>query len=126
MAELVLLDTMICIWAFKSEATPGQEDKIRQAQAFITSLDEEGVEVGISAVTLCELMVALSDENRLEGGSARDSARQVVKADCQIAGTAISCGASVLYTEDAQLLKMAAPFISTKPMPPIGQQELEL
>ena len=43
MARMVMLDTMICIWAFKGEATPGQEDKIPQARALIAWLEEEGV-----------------------------------------------------------------------------------
>jgi predicted nucleic acid-binding protein len=156
MASLVMLDTMICIWAFKGEASRGQEERIRQAQAFIASLDEEGVEVGISAVTLSELLVALPDERRVAFSQSIQSAvcvyafdvrasveaarlfrtrlaarasgggRQAVKADCQIAGTALACGAAVLYTEDAQLRRILSPHLPTKTLPPIGQQELDL
>lgn len=64
MPDLVILDTMICIWAFKGEASPGQQEKVREARAFIEYLDEEGYEVGISAVTLSELMVAVKDADR--------------------------------------------------------------
>lgn len=156
MARMVMLDTMICIWAFKGEATPGQEDKIPQARALIAWLEEEGVEVGISAVTLAELMVALSDEQRLSfsqsiqnavcvyafdvqaaieaarlfkarlanNGETHSSGRQVVKADCQIAGTALSSGAVALYTEDAQLQRIASPYLPAQAMPALGQQEL--
>jgi predicted nucleic acid-binding protein len=156
MASMVMLDTMICIWAFKGEATPGQEGKIQQARAFIASLEEEGLEVGISAVTLAELMVALSDEQRLAFSQSIQNAvcvyafdirasieaarlfksrlssgetlsgRQIVKADCQIAGTALSNGALALYTEDVQLQKLATPYLPAKVMPAIGQQELDI
>jgi predicted nucleic acid-binding protein len=156
-ANLAMLDTMICIWAFKREATAGQEDKIRQARALISSLEDEGYEVGISAVTLSELMVSLSDETRVAfsqsiqnalcvyafdvrasieaarlfktrfGSKAeRSGGRKVVKADCQIAGTALASGATVLYTEDVQLQKILSPHLMTKAMPPIGQKEFDL
>ncbi len=157
MPDLVLLDTMICIWAFKGEASPGQKEKIREAREFIEYLDTEGYEVGISAVTLSELMVAVPDGRRQEFSRSLQDAvcvfafdvgasieaarlfkkwlderaegsegRQIVKADCQIAGTALSRKAAILYTEDAQLLKIVDREIEARPMPAIPQQELDL
>jgi predicted nucleic acid-binding protein len=156
-AGLAMLDTMICVWAFKGGAKAGQDDKARQARALISSLDEQGFELGISAITLSELMVALPEEMRLEfSRSVQDALcvyafdvrasieaarlfksrlrartrgeveREVVEADCQIAGTALASGACVLYTEDPRLRKLLKPRLATKAMPPIGQQELDL
>ena len=157
MAELVLLDTMICLWGMKGQATPGQEHKIRDAQRFLDYLDEEGFEVAISAVTLSELLVACGESEREElakeigetllvlsfdVGSAiqasilfqnwkqknesTSNTRQTVKADCQILGTAIAHGASTLFTEDKEILKMAGNRIKVLPIPPQAQQELDL
>jgi predicted nucleic acid-binding protein len=157
MADMVLLDTMICIWAFKGEASPGQEDKPRQARALVSRLEDEGFEIGISSVTLAEFLVPLKAAQRIsfcrsiqnavcvcafDAGAALESARlvsfwlgtqgrvagdrQIVKADSQIAGTAVFHKASALYSEDAQLQRIAGRDIKVKPLPPIDQPELDL
>jgi predicted nucleic acid-binding protein len=156
MPEMVMLDTMVCIWAFKGQASRGQERKIPQANALLASLEEQGAEIGISAVSLSELMVRMRDEDRfefiqrfqkgfcvypfdtsaaiesarlvkrwLEGAREKGADRDVVKADLQIAGTAIAKGASILYSEDKELRRIAGRDIEVRPLPPIEQPELE-
>jgi predicted nucleic acid-binding protein len=157
MPEMVMLDSMVCIWAFKGQASKGQEGKIPQANALLASLEEQGVEIGVSAVSLSELMVRMRDEDRYEfvqrfqkgfciypfdtsaaiesarlfrtwidGTKNKTSVRNVVKADLQIAGTAIAKGASILYSEDEELRRIAGRDIEVKPLPPIEQPEFDL
>ena len=52
--------------------------------------------------------------------------RQIVKADCQIAGTAIFTKAIALYTDDEQLRRIAGRDIEVKPLPPTEQPEFDL
>jgi hypothetical protein len=55
-----------------------------------------------------------------------ESSRQTVKADCQILGTAVANGASVIYSEDTDILKIAGIRIKVLPIPRLSQQELDL
>jgi len=109
----------------------------------------------MSAVTLSELLVAMPDEQRepfarmvneficvyaFDVPSAIQAARlfnrwkhtqspgsrQVVKADCQIAGTALAKGATSLYSEDNQIKTIAGDLLNVVPMPSVEQPELGL
>ncbi len=67
MKQLVCLDTHILIWGIKGEVTPGQEEMVEIAQAFIQHLYSEKIKAMIPAVVVAELLMKATDENqRLE------------------------------------------------------------
>ena len=55
--DLVCLDTDVVIWGIKGEATPGQEDMVPRAKAFLKNLDDKGTRVLIPAVVVAELLI---------------------------------------------------------------------
>lgn len=65
MGAVVCLDTMILIWGVKKEATAGQEMRIKDAEAFLKNLEDEGAEVIIPAPVMSEILVRVP-ENKLE------------------------------------------------------------
>jgi predicted nucleic acid-binding protein len=56
-AKVVCLDTMILIWGVKKEAAQGQEMRIKDAEAFLKNLEEEGAVVIIPAPVISEVLV---------------------------------------------------------------------
>ncbi len=61
---LICIDTHAVIWGVKREATPGQEEMIDRAVAFLKECEDRKDRVMLPAVVLAELLAAVPPEDR--------------------------------------------------------------
>ena len=150
--DLVCFDTHVIIWGIRGKATPGQENRIEKAQYLINSCEKNGTKMMIPSVVVAEVLCALDSKSHsavselmhrsfivppfvTEAATyiankwrikkhVKDKAvsRAEMKADFMIAATALSRGASCIYSEDAGLRKFAQDYISVKPLPNVEKQ----
>lgn len=150
--DLVCFDTHVIIWGIRGKATPGQENRIEKAQYLINSCEKNGTKMMIPSVVVAEVLCALDSKSHSAVSElmhrsfivppfdtqaatyfakmwrnkkqVKDKAvsRAEMKADFMIAATALSRGASCIYSEDAGLRKFAQDYISVKPLPNVEKQ----
>ncbi len=63
---MISIDTHIMLWGVKEEASPGQEDKIPLAKAFLKHCRNDRITVVITTQVLAEFLVNYTEEERLE------------------------------------------------------------
>jgi predicted nucleic acid-binding protein len=63
---LVTIDTHILIWAVKQEASPGQDEMIPRAQAFLDWIERNSHRLALTAEVIGEFLCGGTEEQRLE------------------------------------------------------------
>lgn len=153
-ARVVCLDTNVLSWVFctcKDQA----EEKIDRAEELILRLKKEKVFVAIPSIVLAEVACFVPDDmvqlflneikknylvfpfNEMSAYHYRiitrhcrdikvDGARWSKSADVKIISTALAHGASCLYSEDADMLKLAAGFLPVRGLPSIPPRQASL
>ncbi|MBT1698260.1 hypothetical protein KK083_15310 [Fulvivirgaceae bacterium PWU4] len=64
MANLVCIDSMICVWGIKKKATQGQEFMVAKTEAFLKSLDAQNTKIIIPAPVITEILCPVDISQR--------------------------------------------------------------
>lgn len=150
--DLVCFDTHVIIWGIRGKATPGQENRIEKARHLINLCEKNDTKMMVPSVVVAEVLCALEPKSHSAVSElmhrsfivppfdtqaatyfakmwrnrkqVKDKAvsRAEMKADFMIAATALSRGASCIYSEDAGLRKFAQDYISVRPLPNMEEQ----
>lgn len=151
MVSSVCLDTNVLIWGIKRQAEQGQEHMIERASRFIHHLDKRGVRCTVPSVVIAELLmplpvsehrsfVALVSENFIVPSFNTITAsffakvwqnkkgqiqipRQEMKFDAMVVATALSVGATCIYSNDPHIVSIAQGHIDCKDIPAVPEQE---
>lgn len=153
-ARVVCLDTNVLSWLFRT-CRDQQEEKIDRAEELILRLKKEKTVVAIPAIVLAEALCFIPDDMvqdflneirksylvfpfnemaayhyRIITRSCRDmrveGPRWSKSADIKIISIALANGASCLYSEDADLAKLAANFLPVQGLPSLPPKQISL
>lgn len=134
---VAFIDTMALIWWIRREATDGQDTMIQRADYLMATLEAEKADVMVAAISVAEFLRGSSPEHRSQQKaiieetficrsfdphaaevaanlyekaltvSDYENRKAHLKADMQIIATAYASKASVLYSHDTGMRKLA-------------------
>lgn len=146
-AKIACLDTNILSWLFKTSRDENKE-KQERSDILVKNLEKDRYEICIPTIVLAETLYCVPEEKVYDlqkeivttfkvypfddlaayyfrgiaiknRNPAVDNVRWNRYADAKILATALSCGASCIYSEDKRLTALSDGTITVLPLPPL-------
>jgi Predicted nucleic-acid-binding protein, contains PIN domain len=152
--RIVCFDTNILSWCLRT-CRDNQQDKIEQAAQLINSLNKSKTKVAIPTIVLAETLSFIPEDStqnflelikkhflvfpfnsvaayhysvitRMKKNVEIDGARWSKSADVKIISTALAHGASCIYSEDEDMLKLADGILQVQCLPAMPPAQISL